>query len=114
MIASNRINTLEQADAALAAGDADLISLARPFLADPELIARARDGRAVNVCIGCDQACIDRSIFDQRVSCIVNPRAGTSSSEPRSIVRGASSRRRRRRPGRHGGGAVAGGERGAR
>jgi 2,4-dienoyl-CoA reductase (NADPH2) len=76
VIASNRINTLDQADAALAAGDADLVSLARPFLADAELIARARDGRAVNVCIGCDQACIDRSIFDQRVSCIVNPRAG--------------------------------------
>ena len=76
VIASNRINTLDQADAALAAGDADLISLARPFLADPGLIARARDGRAVNVCIGCDQACIDRSIFDQRVSCLVNPRAG--------------------------------------
>jgi 2,4-dienoyl-CoA reductase (NADPH2) len=76
VIASNRINSLTQADAALAAGDADLISLARPFLADPELIARARDGRAVNVCIGCDQACIDRSIFDERVSCIVNPRAG--------------------------------------
>ena len=76
VIASNRINTLDQADAALAAGDADLISLARPFLADPGLIARARDGRTVNVCIGCDQACIDRSIFDQRVSCLVNPRAG--------------------------------------
>jgi 2,4-dienoyl-CoA reductase (NADPH2) len=76
VIASNRINTLDQADAALAAGDADLISLARPFLADPALITRAREGRAVNVCIGCDQACIDRSIFDQRVSCIVNPRAG--------------------------------------
>jgi 2,4-dienoyl-CoA reductase (NADPH2) len=76
VIASNRINTLEQAEVALAAGDADLISLARPFLADPELIARGRDGGAVNVCIGCDQACIDRSIFDRRVSCIVNPRAG--------------------------------------
>jgi 2,4-dienoyl-CoA reductase (NADPH2) len=76
VIASNRINTLAQADAALAAGDADLISLARPFLADPELMARGSAGRAVNVCIGCDQACIDRSIFDQRVSCIVNPRAG--------------------------------------
>jgi 2,4-dienoyl-CoA reductase (NADPH2) len=76
VIASNRINTLAQADAALAAGDADLISLARPFLADPELIARARAGRAFNVCIACDQACIDRSIFDKRVSCVVNPRAG--------------------------------------
>ena len=91
VIASNRINTLDQADAALAAGDADLVSLARPFLADPELIARARDGRAVNVCIACDQACIDRSIFDQRVSCIVNPRAGHELEQARAAdLRGAS------------------------
>jgi 2,4-dienoyl-CoA reductase (NADPH2) len=90
VIASNRINTLKQADAALAAGDADLVSLARPFLADPELIPRARDGRAVNVCIGCDQACIDRSIFDQRVSCIVNPRAGHELEPFDGDLRGAS------------------------
>ncbi len=90
VIASNRINTLEQAEAALAAGDADLISLARPFLADPELIARARDGDAVNVCIGCDQACIDRSIFDQRVSCIVNPRAGHELQPDEADLRGAT------------------------
>ena len=76
VIASNRINTLELADAALAAGAADFVSLARPFLADPEIVAKSRDGRAVNVCIACDQACIDRSIFDRRVSCVVNPRAG--------------------------------------
>jgi 2,4-dienoyl-CoA reductase (NADPH2) len=90
VIASNRINTLDQADAALAAGDADLVSLARPFLADPELMTRARTGRAVNVCIGCDQACIDRSIFDQRVSCIVNPRAGHELQPLEADVRGAS------------------------
>jgi 2,4-dienoyl-CoA reductase (NADPH2) len=90
VIASNRINTLDQADAALAAGDADLISLARPFLADAELIARAREGRAVNVCIGCDQACIDRSIFDQRVSCVVNPRAGHELEQVGADLRGAS------------------------
>ena len=90
VIASNRINTLGQADAALAAGDADLISLARPFLADSELISRARTGRAVNVCIGCDQACIDRSIFDQRVSCIVNPRAGHELQPVETDLRGAS------------------------
>ncbi len=79
VIASNRINTLELAEAALAAGDADYVSLARPFLADPEIVGKALDpagGRAVNVCIACNQACIDRSIFDQRVSCVVNPRAG--------------------------------------
>ncbi len=90
VIASNRINTLDQADAALAAGDADLISLARPFLADAELIARARDGRAVNVCIGCDQACIDRSIFDERVSCIVNPRAGHELEQVETDLHGVS------------------------
>ena len=90
VIASNRINTLDQADAALAAGDADLISLARPFLADAELIARARHGRAVNVCIGCDQACIDRSIFDERVSCIVNPRAGHELEQVEADLRGVS------------------------
>jgi 2,4-dienoyl-CoA reductase (NADPH2) len=90
VIASNRINTLDQADAALASGAADLISLARPFLADPELITRARDGRAVNVCIGCDQACIDRSIFDQRVSCIVNPRAGYELEHAKADLRGSS------------------------
>jgi 2,4-dienoyl-CoA reductase (NADPH2) len=90
VIASNRINTLDQADAALAAGDADLISLARPFLADAELIARARDGHAVNVCIGCDQACIDRSIFDERVSCIVNPRAGHELEQVEADLRGVS------------------------
>jgi 2,4-dienoyl-CoA reductase (NADPH2) len=76
VIASNRINTLELADAVIAAGDADYVSLARPFLADPAIVARTRQGRPVNVCIACNQACIDRSIFDRRVSCVVNPRAG--------------------------------------
>jgi 2,4-dienoyl-CoA reductase (NADPH2) len=78
VIASNRINTLALADELLAAGDADFVSLARPFLADPEIVVKGRERppRAVNVCIACDQACIDRSIFDQRVSCVVNPRAG--------------------------------------
>ena len=76
VIASNRINTVALAEELLAAGDADFVSMARPLLADPEIVAKARSGRAVNVCIACNQACIDRSIFDQRVSCVVNPRAG--------------------------------------
>ena len=86
VIASNRITSLQLADEVLAADAADFVSLARPFLADPEIIAKGLAGRgngaggspprAVNVCIGCDQACIDRSLFDQRVSCVVNPRAG--------------------------------------
>ncbi len=76
VIASNRINTVALAEEALAAGDADFVSMARPFLADPEIIAKARDRRKLNICIACNQACIDRSIFDKRVSCLVNPRAG--------------------------------------
>ena len=76
VIASNRINTIALAEEALAAGDADFVSMARPFLADPEIVGKARSGRPANVCIACNQACIDRSIFDKRVSCVVNPRAG--------------------------------------
>ncbi len=78
VIASNRINTVELADAVIGAGDADFVSMARPFLADPEIVSKARpgSGRPINVCIACNQACIDRSIFDERVSCVVNPRAG--------------------------------------
>ncbi|MGA8721835.1 MAG: FAD-dependent oxidoreductase, partial [Solirubrobacteraceae bacterium] len=76
VIASNRINTIALADEMLAADDADFVSMARPFLADPEIIAKARDRRTLNICIACNQACIDRSIFDSRVSCVVNPRAG--------------------------------------
>jgi 2,4-dienoyl-CoA reductase (NADPH2) len=76
VIASNRISTLELADTVLGAGDADFVSMARPFLADPELIRKGREGsRRLNICIACNQ-CIDRSIFDQPVSCVVNPRAG--------------------------------------
>ncbi len=76
VIASNRINTMALAEEVLAAGDADFVSMARPFLADPEIIAKSRDRRKLNICIACNQACIDRSIFDERVSCVVNPRAG--------------------------------------
>jgi 2,4-dienoyl-CoA reductase (NADPH2) len=77
VLASNRINTIALADDVLARGDADFVSLARPFLADPEIVRKARDpSRTVNVCIACNQACIDRSIYDRRVSCVVNPRAG--------------------------------------
>ncbi|HEY1520975.1 MAG TPA: FAD-dependent oxidoreductase [Solirubrobacteraceae bacterium] len=96
VIASNRINTIALAEETLAAGDADFVSMARPFLADPEIVAKARSdaarGRAVNVCIACNQACIDRSIFDERVSCVVNPRAGyelelgLSGAEPGSLA----------------------------
>jgi len=76
VIAGNRVNRLAQADALLASGACDFVSMARPFLADPELLRRGRRGEPVNVCIGCNQACIDRSLVDERVSCMVNPRAG--------------------------------------
>lgn len=76
VIAGNRVNRVEQAAALLERGGVDLISMSRPFLADAELVARARAGRRVNVCIACDQACIDRSMRAGRVSCLVNPRAG--------------------------------------
>jgi 2,4-dienoyl-CoA reductase (NADPH2) len=79
VIASGRVTTLERAEEVLASRAADYVSLARPFLADPAIVAKGRRGHvssAVNVCIACDQACIDRSLFDRRVSCVVNPRAG--------------------------------------
>jgi len=77
VIASNRVNTVALADALVGEGFADFVSMARPFLADPLFVRRSRDepGRRVNVCIACNQ-CIDQSIFDRRVSCAVNPRAG--------------------------------------
>jgi len=76
VIAGNRVNRLEDAEAVLAAGGVDLISMSRPFLADPRIVEKGRSGGAVNVCISCDQACIDRSIVGEHVSCLVNPRSG--------------------------------------
>ncbi len=78
VIASTRIGTLELAEHVLADGRADFISLARPFLADAAIVAKARAGQAerINLCIACNQACIDRSLRDLTVSCMVNPRAG--------------------------------------
>ncbi len=78
VIASNRINTPEVAEQVLARGDADLISMARPFLADPEFVTKATSGRAdeINTCIACNQACLDHTFANQKASCLVNPRAG--------------------------------------
>ncbi len=75
--ASNRINTPELADEIIAAGDADLVSMARPLLADPEFALKAAEGRAdeINTCIACNQACLDHTFKAQRASCLVNPRA---------------------------------------
>jgi len=77
VIATNRINTPEVAERVLADGQADMVSMARPFLADPEFVAKAAAGRAdeINTCIACNQACLDQ-IFQRRTcSCLVNPRA---------------------------------------
>ena len=75
--ASNRINTPEVAEEILASGGADLVSMARPFLADPDFVNKAAAGRAdeINTCIGCNQACLDHTFSNQRASCLVNPRA---------------------------------------
>uniref|UniRef100_UPI0016028583 NADPH-dependent 2,4-dienoyl-CoA reductase n=1 Tax=Nocardioides pelophilus TaxID=2172019 RepID=UPI0016028583 len=75
--ASNRINTPETAEEILASGDADLVSMARPLLADPEFVNKAAAGRAdeINTCIACNQACLDHVFKNQKASCLVNPRA---------------------------------------
>ena len=77
LITSNRINMPETAEKILSEGDADMISMARPFLADPEWVNKAEQEKAdeINTCIGCNQACLDH-VFQQKVaSCLVNPRA---------------------------------------
>lgn len=77
LITSNRINTPEVAEQLLADGRADMVSMARPFLADPEFVAKAGAGRAetINTCIGCNQACLDHTFSGKITSCLVNPRA---------------------------------------
>jgi 2,4-dienoyl-CoA reductase (NADPH2) len=75
---TNRINTPEVAERLLAEGTADMVSMARPLLADPDFVAKAAAGRAdeINTCIACNQACLDH-VFQRKVaSCLVNPRAG--------------------------------------
>jgi 2,4-dienoyl-CoA reductase (NADPH2) len=74
----SRSSTPEVAEAVLAQGDADLVSMARPMLADPEFANKARAGRAdeINVCIACNQACLDFIFSGHAASCLVNPRAG--------------------------------------
>ncbi|MEP6327190.1 NADPH-dependent 2,4-dienoyl-CoA reductase, partial [Sulfitobacter pontiacus] len=78
VVASNRINTPELAEDILTSGDADMISMARPFLADPHFVKKTREGRAneINTCIACNQACLDFIFSSRPVSCLVNPRAG--------------------------------------
>ena len=77
LVATNRINMPEVAEAVLAGGGADLVSMARPLLADPEWVNKARAGRsdAINTCIACNQACLDHVFQNKTASCLVNPRA---------------------------------------
>ena len=77
VITSNRINTPEVAEEVLSRGDADMVSMARPFLADEEFVRKAEEGRSdeINTCIGCNQACLDHIFQGKLTSCLVNPRA---------------------------------------
>ncbi|MFF3643505.1 FAD-dependent oxidoreductase [Streptomyces sp. NPDC002564] len=77
LVTTNRINTPEIAEELLADGAADMVSLARPLLADPDFVAKARaeQSDAINTCIGCNQACLDHTFNLQITSCLVNPRA---------------------------------------
>jgi 2,4-dienoyl-CoA reductase (NADPH2) len=78
VIVSNRINTPEVAEEILAGGDADMVSMARPFLADSDFVLKAAASRpdTINTCIACNQACLDFIFTNRPTSCLVNPRAG--------------------------------------
>ena len=77
LITTNRINTPDVAESVLASGQADMVSMARPLLADPEFVNKAASGRSeeINTCIGCNQACLDHTFAGKLTSCLVNPRA---------------------------------------
>jgi 2,4-dienoyl-CoA reductase (NADPH2) len=94
VIASNRINTPEVAENILASGDADMVSMARPFLADADFMGKAAAGRPqdINTCIACNQACLDYIFSDRPATCLVNPRAGRELEF--SQIRGSGAKRR--------------------
>lgn len=77
VVASNRINTPDVGEDIIESGDADMISMARPFLADPDFVNKAAEGRGdeINTCIACNQACLDHTFSLQRATCLVNPQA---------------------------------------
>ncbi|MBA4083367.1 MAG: NADPH-dependent 2,4-dienoyl-CoA reductase [Kytococcus sp.] len=93
VVTSNRINMPDQAEQVLAEGRADLVQMARPWLADPQWAAKAEAGRAdaINTCIACNQACLDHTFRRQTASCLVNPRAGHETE----LVLAPTSRRKR-------------------
>ena len=95
LVATNRINMPDVAEAIMASGGADMVSMARPLLADPEWVNKARTGRAnaINTCIACNQACLDHVFENKAASCLVNPRACAETelnymkaASPRSIA----------------------------
>lgn len=95
LVTTNRINMPDVAEKILAEGDADMVSMARPFLADAELVSKAMADRAqeINTCIGCNQACLDHTFNGKLTSCLVNPRAChetelnyVSTAEPQKIA----------------------------
>ncbi|HET9835603.1 MAG TPA: NADPH-dependent 2,4-dienoyl-CoA reductase [Rhodanobacteraceae bacterium] len=77
LITTNRVNMPDVAERILAQGDADMVSMARPLLADPDWVNKAREGtpERINTCIACNQACLDHVFENRRASCLVNPRA---------------------------------------
>ncbi|MGN7246953.1 FAD-dependent oxidoreductase [Janibacter anophelis] len=77
LVVTNRINTPDVAEQLLADGYGDMVSMARPFLADPQFVAKAAKGEpeSINTCIGCNQACLDHTFGGKITSCLVNPRA---------------------------------------
>lgn len=77
LVATNRINTPEIAEHIIASGQADMVSMARPFLADADFVnkAAANTSELINTCIGCNQACLDHTFALKRATCLVNPRA---------------------------------------
>ena len=93
VITSNRLNMPEVAEQVLADGCADMVSMARPFLADPEFVNKAAQGRSqdINTCIACNQACLDHAFKARLASCLVNPRAG---HETELVIRIAPARKR--------------------
>jgi 2,4-dienoyl-CoA reductase (NADPH2) len=95
VVASNRINMPDEAEDIIAGGDADMVSMARPFLADPDFVNKVASGRTdeINTCIACNQACLDHTFANKRASCLVNPRAGhetelvyVKTTQPRRIA----------------------------
>jgi 2,4-dienoyl-CoA reductase (NADPH2) len=93
LVATNRINMPDVAERILASGQADMVSMARPLLADPAWVNKARDGRSdrINTCIACNQACLDHVFQNKRASCLVNPRA---CHETELVIKSASVRKR--------------------